>query len=342
MGDTPDYHFPLWRIKNYKMDKHQLLDLIFQSYNSFQTVWGIYTTVTLGLLAAVVSFPKQFNSILARVIIIIGFLFFTGVNRMALLKLVNERCELRVEAYKKFDVPETFQKYNCGYGVKQLGINVDKMSLEETILFKALDPTQRMLVAMNPSTPFQLKVFHGIQSLLLVLIVWFVPRQLVRLKPNREIIAQRVRIKNSKLPNPLISFNTTENMWELKKDIIIEQMYLNGEKLKIQEGFLFDLASIPRPLWTLIAPFELSIIAPLVHDFLYVNKGQLFIKNNIISDECDECKPFQITREQADSIFLSHMRDENIGKIKSHLAFQAVNLFGWIYWKEDETRHNKA
>ena len=250
------------------MDKHQLLDLIFQSYNSFQTVWGIFTTVTLGLLAAVVSFPKQFNSILARVVIIIGFLFFSGVNRMALLKLVNERCELRVEAYQKFKVPEIFQKYNCGYYIEQQGIDVDRMSSEETVLFKELDPIQRLLVAMNPSTPFQLKIFHGIQSLLLILIVWFVPRQLVRLKPNKEIVAKRIRIKNSKLPDPLIIFNTTENMWELKKEITIDKMYLNGEKLKIRKGFLFDLASIPRPLWTLIAPFELSIVAPLVHDFI--------------------------------------------------------------------------
>ena len=40
-------------------------------------------------------------------------------------------------------------------------------------------------------------------------------------------------------------------------------------RLTVPAGFAFDLASIPRLFWPLAAPFELSIAAPLLHDFLY-------------------------------------------------------------------------
>lgn len=39
------------------------------------------------------------------------------------------------------------------------------------------------------------------------------------------------------------------------------------------ERFRFDLASLPREAWPLIAPFELSIAAPLLRDYLYRSGG---------------------------------------------------------------------
>ena len=39
-------------------------------------------------------------------------------------------------------------------------------------------------------------------------------------------------------------------------------------------GFEFDLSTIPRIFWPLIGPFELSIVAPLLHDFLYTHGGK--------------------------------------------------------------------
>ena len=50
-------------------------------------------------------------------------------------------------------------------------------------------------------------------------------------------------------------------------------MSTGGDNLISAEGFRFDLASIPRVFWFLVSPFELSIAAPLLHDFLYAAKA---------------------------------------------------------------------
>ena len=321
------------------MSEHQILDLIFQSFSSFQTVWGIFTTVTIGLLAAIFTFPKHLNSILARLILIIGFLLFAYVNRMALSKLLHERCELRVKAFDILKIDFELQIYDCGYGIYNNGIKHTRIDMDR---WKNLDPLQRMVIVMDPSSYTDLKLFHWIQTGLMGLLIWLLPRQLVRLKPDKKVMDKIIRIKNSSLPNPMISFNIKENMWELKQDIVVKRMYLNDDlELRIEKGFMFDLASIPRFLWSIIAPFELSIIAPLVHDYLYVNKGKLIREKDAISATFKSDIKYDITRHKTDSIFFAHMRDENVGKVKSYLAYQAVSLFGWIYWKEMETQYNK-
>src|SRR5262245_36601581 len=44
--------------------------------------------------------------------------------------------------------------------------------------------------------------------------------------------------------------------------------------ITVPAGFRFDLSTVPRAFWFLIAPFELSIVAPLLHDFLYESGGR--------------------------------------------------------------------
>lgn len=87
--------------------------------------------------------------------------------------------------------------------------------------------------------------------------------------------------------------------------------------IMITAGFLTDLASIPRILWNIIAPFELSTEAPVVHDFLYRNGGL-----------------GKYTREQADQIFLELMAKEGVVWWKRHVAYRAVRLFAWGSWKD--------
>lgn len=320
------------------MSKHEIIDLLFQSFESIQTAWGIFTTVLIGILAAIVSFPEKFNSILARFILIISFFLFSYINRTTVTNLAFQRCELRVAACEEFNI-KYLCKYNCGNGQKNEGYNLDESNYNSSIELDSLGTYKRLLIGMIQSSPAEVSLYHWIQTILLILLIWFVPRQLVRLRPSKEIMERRVRILGTDLPNPLIKFNSIENMWELMENITIKKMYLddnNEYELFIEKGFLFDLASVPRILWPLIAPFELSIIAPLVHDYLYILKGRLYLKGNILSNKSQDSTIYKITRDQADSIFLAHMRDEKIGKIKSKLAYWAVNFFGWKYWKEIE------
>ena len=74
-----------------------------------------------------------------------------------------------------------------------------------------------------------------------------------------------VVIEGSQLPAPIVSFMGGRR-WELEAEYVFRD---EASTIIVRKGFEFDLSSIPRFLWWLIAPFELSVTAPLIHDFLY-------------------------------------------------------------------------
>lgn len=88
----------------------------------------------------------------------------------------------------------------------------------------------------------------------------------------------------------------------------------------IPEGFRCDLASVPRLVWWLIAPFELSLAAPLVHDFLYRYGGMLASGQVLI-------------RAEADTLFRELMEREHVPAWRRFLAYWAVRLFGRSSWR---------
>ena len=109
-----------------------------------------------------------------------------------------------------------------------------------------------------------------------------------------------------------VSYNPDTKRWRLENTVTIEGV-------RIPVGFEFDLASIPRLLWPLIAPFELSIGAPLLHDYLYVNRGL-----------------GQFTRKQVDKMFRKVMKDEGIWAWRRWPAYAAVRLLGFLAWRESD------
>jgi hypothetical protein len=80
----------------------------------------------------------------------------------------------------------------------------------------------------------------------------------------------RVEIADSRLPPPVVTYSGN-GRWRLEAPYT----YTDGETaITIPASFDFDLSSVPRIFWPLVAPFELSIVAPLVHDFLCRYTGQ--------------------------------------------------------------------
>jgi hypothetical protein len=117
-----------------------------------------------------------------------------------------------------------------------------------------------------------------------------------------------VSVRKSLLPAPVLTY-LGANRWRLEKPYVYEGM-------EIHEGFEFDLASIPRALWWLIAPFDLSIVAPLVHDWLYRNGGG-----------------GRYTRQGADDVFLRIMVLEGVPGWRRISAWRIVRLFGGGLWR---------
>lgn len=124
-----------------------------------------------------------------------------------------------------------------------------------------------------------------------------------------------VLVKSSDLPAPLVSFDTQRKIWRLEAQYDYYDIDVTGRTIRVPRYFEFDLASIPRVLWSLIAPFELSIVAPLLHDFLYRGQDSRF------------------TRGEADKIFKTAMALEGIGRFRRNAAYLAVRVFGKSAWK---------
>lgn len=137
----------------------------------------------------------------------------------------------------------------------------------------------------------------------------------------KKLEQDRVEIEQSHLPAPVVSYMPVEDCWRLDQAYGYDD---NGTLITVPAGFMFDLASVPRPFWWLIAPFELSITAPLLHDFLYANAG---------APPTDMITPYRTySRKQVDTIFTEIMRLEGVVGWRRKLAYWAVRWFGGGVW----------
>lgn len=91
---------------------------------------------------------------------------------------------------------------------------------------------------------------------------------------------------------------------------------IDNKKLTIPEGFVTDLASVPRPLWPLFPPQRAGFIAPsIVHDFLYAY-------------------PSGYTRIQADAIFYSALVKNDVSKATAWKMWGGVRVFGGDFYNK--------
>jgi Protein of unknown function (DUF1353) len=132
-----------------------------------------------------------------------------------------------------------------------------------------------------------------------------------------------VRPQASQLPGPVLSYDG-DNQWVLQDDYRYD---MDGTSITVPKGFRFDLSSVPRPFWSLIAPFELSVTAPLLHDFLYRCGGKP--EPGVVQP------PRTFTRRQVDDLFRQVMVQEGVAPWRRTLAYAAVRTFGYPAWRKD-------
>lgn len=78
--------------------------------------------------------------------------------------------------------------------------------------------------------------------------------------------------------------------------------------IRIQAGYITDLASVPRILWALFPPHGRYAKAAIIHDWLYDNALR--------------------TKKDADRIFLDGMRVLGVPRWRRMIMYSAVRLFG--------------
>jgi hypothetical protein len=131
-----------------------------------------------------------------------------------------------------------------------------------------------------------------------------------------------VEIARARLPAPVLTYLGGRH-WRLEADY----PYKDGPTtITVPSGFRFDLSSVPRVFWSVIAPFELSIAAPLLHDFLYQTGGK--------PPDVSIDPPRTYTRAEVDRMFLTIMRAEGVAMFRATSAYLAVRAFGRPAWRK--------
>ena len=127
------------------------------------------------------------------------------------------------------------------------------------------------------------------------------------------------------LPEPAVTYNNAE--WVLLDDC--RYVALDGFIVTVKRGFKTDLASIPRLLWGFIASFELSLVAPIVHDLIYGSAGTVALPDGEVMP-ADK----RFDRKEADDLFLELMTRSKVAYWKRNVAFLAVRAFGGSSWRQ--------
>lgn len=127
------------------------------------------------------------------------------------------------------------------------------------------------------------------------------------------------------LPEPAVTYNNAE--WVLLDDC--RYVALDGFMVTAKRGFKTDLASIPRLLWGFIASFELSLVAPIVHDLIYGSAGTVALPDGEVMP-ADK----RFDRKEADDLFLELMTRSKVAYWKRNVAYLAVRAFGGSSWRQ--------
>ena len=133
-----------------------------------------------------------------------------------------------------------------------------------------------------------------------------------------------VAVRGSHLDPPILSFAGGRN-WKLEADFWFPDA---GRVITVHKGFLFDLSSVPRALWWLVAPFDLSVVAPLIHDFLYRYGGE--------PPPGSVEPPHAYARAEVDAVFRRIMEAEGVAAWRRVLGYAAVRVFGSWAWRRDK------
>jgi len=101
-----------------------------------------------------------------------------------------------------------------------------------------------------------------------------------------------------------------------------------AHRITCKKGFTTDLASVPRPVWQLIAPWDIARAA-IIHDLLYLKIRQYRRKKNKgLSQE--NYKIISKAKKAADDVFLMAMKDASpeVPAWKIRSAYWSVRMFG--------------
>ncbi len=129
----------------------------------------------------------------------------------------------------------------------------------------------------------------------------------------------------------LLSYRMETRSWRIETDYLFFIPWLNVE-VCIPGGFIFDGASIPRILWSMMAPTGIMFITGLFHDFGY--RYDCWLDRNY--------KPLFVGAGQSffDDNFKKIGIYTNDAQFLSNTAGMTLQAFGFIVWNERRKEGN--
>ena len=120
-------------------------------------------------------------------------------------------------------------------------------------------------------------------------------------------------------------------LFDVRKWQLVENWHFKLKddiEIVLPRAFVFDGASIPRPLWFLLSPVGLLLIPGLIHDYGYKH-DQLWTK-----DENGEIKPYQekAGKKYWDTLFKNIGKEINGFAVIDFIAWLGVVLAGRCAW----------
>jgi hypothetical protein len=91
--------------------------------------------------------------------------------------------------------------------------------------------------------------------------------------------------------------------------------------IRVPRGFVTDLASTPKAVWSIYPPFGKYLVASILHDYLYWRQS--------------------CSREQADKILYQAMRDSGVDQSTQTRFFDILNSFGGQAWNANKAEQAK-
>ena len=105
--------------------------------------------------------------------------------------------------------------------------------------------------------------------------------------------------------------DNSSKYWKIENPLLIKLS--NGKYLKIDKGFYYDMATVPKWLWSIVRPFNDGLIGYLIHDRLYVIRDH------------------EMTRKEVDEEMLFWTNLTNKNKFDNYLRYFIVILLGWLW-----------
>ena len=101
------------------------------------------------------------------------------------------------------------------------------------------------------------------------------------------------------------------------------------KKITVAQGFVTDLASVPRMCWAFIAPWDVARAA-IIHDLLYKRIRQYRVKCSKGLKNSEDPKVISDAKKASDDVFHMAMKDAepSVAGWKIAAAYYSVRMFG--------------